>query len=114
MSNRLRGYVPFPIGDEEYMLRLGFTQVAAADSQIGSSSIQAAMQGRFDAILALLMAGLSNKRNPPKMAKVLRDALDNGEVAADECMTAIVEALKASGVIAEGGDGDDDGDQGEA
>lgn len=115
MSNKARGFVPFTIGDEEYQLRLGFTQIAAADSQIGQASIQAAMAGRFDAILALLMAGLGHRHNPPNMAKVLRNALDNGEVNVNQCVTAIAEALKASGVVSESDDDDEDeSDQGEA
>lgn len=101
MSNKLRGYVPFQIGDEEYQLRLGFTQLAAADSQLGTASIQAAVAGRFDAILALLTAGLANKKNPPNIGKVLRDALDDGELDVTYCMERIVEALKASGVFKE-------------
>lgn len=107
MSNKLRGYVPFEIGDEEYLLRLGFTQLAAADSQLGTASIQAAMAGRFDAVLALLMAGLSNKRNPANITKMLRNALDDGELNLSYCTSKIAEALEASGVISADDDGED-------
>lgn len=101
MPNKLRGYVPFVIGDEEYYLRLGFNQLAAADSQLETSSIQAAISGRFDAIQALLTVGLSNRRNPSNMGRILRDALDDGAVTLDYCLDRLIEALKASGVLSD-------------
>ena len=114
MGNKHQGFVPFEINGEEHQLRLGFSQIAAADSQLGTSSVNASMAGRVDAILTLLTVGLNNPANGKGMARILRTAINRNEVNPIYAAERIAEALKASGVLGDGDDDDDEDEPGEA